>query len=81
MAHQRKRSYSAINTRPTPIGVGNGLGKGSIADLKVGSNLLVKPKFKLAGNVPKKEIKTAFIQKNVSVLNMIRSALNNIILI
>ena len=57
------------------------MNKFSMNELKIGSNLLVKPKLKIAGNVPQKEIKTEFIQRNMAVLNQIRNALNGVVVV
>ena len=55
--------------------------KVSMNELKIGSNLLVRPKLKVAGNVPQKEIKAEFIQRNMAVLSQIRNALNGVVII
>ena len=55
--------------------------KMSANELKIGTNLLVKPKLKVAGNVPQKEIKTEFVQRNQAVLSQIRNALNGVVVV
>ena len=50
----------------------------SLSELKIGTDLMIKPKLMVVGS-QKKEINSEFIARNMGILSKIRNALNGVV--